>query len=398
MAPRRAARTQKQPARAPMLIGLLALAVLIAGGYLVAQGQIDLAGWLRRAGVDPAAVGLGARPTPAARVGAADGAIEVFFTTPSLIYPDVPRNRIPPPHERALIADIDAAQISVDAALYEYNLSSVAEALVRAQRRGVAVRVALDRENLDNPVMAKWAGMVEEAGIPVTWEESNAFQHSKFIVIDERLVWTGSWNATINDTYRNNNNLLRITVPAIVANYSAEFANFAQGDFGTSKRIETPNPVVRLGRAGVENYFTPRDRANAVIADWVDRARTSVEFMAFSFTTDEIADAMIRRHQAGLPVRGVFETRNATGTGSEYERLRGNGVEVLRDGNCHTMHHKVIIIDGRVVITGSYNFTGRAEEINDENMLVIDNPVIAQAYQQEFERVYAQARTPTRCE
>jgi phosphatidylserine/phosphatidylglycerophosphate/cardiolipin synthase-like enzyme len=62
------------------------------------------------------------------------------------------------------------------------------------------------------------------------------------------------------------------------------------------------------------------------------------------------------------------------------------------------MHHKVIIIDRRVVITGSYNFTGRAEEVNDENVLIIDHPGIAEAYMAEFERVYAQAQSPPRCE
>ena len=58
---------------------------------------------------------------------------------------------------------------------------------------------------------------------------------------------------------------------------------------------------------------------------------------------------------------------------------------------------EVIIIDERTVITGSYNFTARAEETNDENLLIVDDPTLAGQFMEEFERVYDQARHPTQC-
>jgi phosphatidylserine/phosphatidylglycerophosphate/cardiolipin synthase-like enzyme len=218
------------------------------------------------------------------------------------------------------------------------------------------------------------------------------------VIVDDRVVWMGSWNVTINDTYRNNNNLLRITVPPIVENYEAEFERMAGGAFGNSKSGQTPHPLVRLADAQIENYFSPRERISTRVVDWIDRARVRVDVLAFSFTDNDVGDALIARQQAAVPVRVVFETRNAEGVGSEYGRLRRYGLDVLEDGNCYTMHHKVIIIDERVVITGSYNFTGRAEDVNDENLIIIDSPQIAQAYMAEFERVYRQAQSPTRCE
>jgi phosphatidylserine/phosphatidylglycerophosphate/cardiolipin synthase-like enzyme len=378
-------------------IGLIALVALITLGFLISRGYIDVAALLRRAGIDPAVI-LPATPGPAVVEELADGTIEVFFTTPELVYPDLPRDRIPPAHERALLADIETATRSIELASFEYNLSSVAEALARAQGRGVAVRLALDREVLENPVAAKWAGIVEDAGIPVSWEESDGFLHSKFVVVDDRVVWMGSWNVTINDTYRNNNNLLRITVPPIVENYAAEFERMAGGAFGNSKGGQTPHPLVRLADARIENYFSPTERISSRIVDWIDRARVRVDVLAFSFTANDVGDALIARQQAAVPVRVVFEARNAEGAGSEYARLQRYGLDVLEDGNCYTMHHKVIIIDERVVITGSYNFTGRAEDVNDENLIIIDSPAVAQAYMAEFERVYRQAQSPTRCE
>lgn len=407
-----AARRKSKPARrrrrsnsGATFWGLLLVALLIAGVYLWQQGTIQR--WLAQAGIDAPDIDLpvvivppGQAPAPPAPPTGSSGSgdMQVYFTTPSLVYPDVPRNRVPPPFETALIADIDAATQSVELVTFEYNLRAIAEALVRARQRGVNVRLALDRETVASPPIARWAGIVEDAGIPISWQNSEDFMHSKFVIVDKRLVWTGSWNATINDTYRNNNNLLRITIPGIVANYSAEFEQMFARAFGNDKQSLTPNPVVNTASATIETYFSPQDRAVGRIVERIDGAVEQVRFLAFSYTSEPIAEAMISRLESGIAVSGVMESRNAGGTGAKFETLRDNGVEVLEDGNCYTMHHKVIIIDDRTVITGSYNFSRSAEEYNDENFLIIDDPAIARQYIEEFERVFAQAQDPTRCE
>lgn len=397
MARRRATRRSTQPFS---LTWLLLIVATIAAYYFWQQGTLPR--WLRDAGwpvpeLDlPPLPGMPApAPPPAAT---SDGAIQAFFTTPSLIYPDKAKDRVAPPVEKAIIADIDTAKQSVDLVTFEYNLNSVADALIRAKERGVTVRLALDRESLANAPMAKWTGLVEAAQIPIAWEDSDAFLHSKFIIVDGSLLWTGSWNVTINDTYRNNNNLLRITAPAIIANYRAEFEQMAQKRFGNAKQSVAPNPQVRLGNTLVENYFSPQDRAQSRIVARIEEARQSIRFLAFSFTSGEIADAMIARSQAGVGVQGVMENRNVTGTGAKFKALQQGGVAIFADGNCYTMHHKLIIIDERTVITGSYNFTNRAEETNDENFLIIDDPALARQFLDEFDRVYSQAQSPTRCE
>jgi phosphatidylserine/phosphatidylglycerophosphate/cardiolipin synthase-like enzyme len=93
----------------------------------------------------------------------------------------------------------------------------------------------------------------------------------------------------------------------------------------------------------------------------------------------------------------VFEKQNASGSGAEFAKLTSGGVDVLEDGNCYILHHKVIVIDERTVITGSYNFTSSAEQDNDENLVIVDDPALARAYLDEFEREYGQARAPARC-
>jgi len=68
--------------------------------------------------------------------------------------------------------------------------------------------------------------------------------------------------------------------------------------------------------------------------------------------------------------------------------MKIEGLPVRLDKNKNRMHHKVIIIDKRRVLTGSYNFSKSANKRNDENILMIDNKKIAKEYLKEFYRLY----------
>jgi phosphatidylserine/phosphatidylglycerophosphate/cardiolipin synthase-like enzyme len=191
--------------------------------------------------------------------------------------------------------------------------------------------------------------------------------------------------------------MLRLPSRQIAADYAHEFEQMFGGRFGTSKTSATPYPHVQVGAARVEVYFSPEDGVAKHVLQRLNAAKHSIHFMTFSYTEDTISDAMIAKRKAGLEVRGVFEKQNAGGSGADFNRLKQGGVDVLEDGNCYILHHKVIVIDERTVITGSYNFTGSAERDNDENLVIVDDPNLARAYLDEFERVYAQAQSPTRC-
>ncbi len=115
--------------------------------------------------------------------------------------------------------------------------------------------------------------------------------------------------------------------------------------------------------------------------------------MAFSFTSDEIDRALIDRGRAGVTAARLIEDRQLESSqGTEYRRLRSAGLQVYRDGNRGNMHHKVIVIDRRTVVTGSYNCSASAERRNHENTLIIHSPEIAVAYLAEFERVHSRAQ------
>jgi phosphatidylserine/phosphatidylglycerophosphate/cardiolipin synthase-like enzyme len=383
--------TSRQPARRPVSISpraVLILIVLLVLVYMYQIGAFDR--WL-------APLGLASTHAPVSQ-SSAGGAIQVFFTTPTLVYPDVPAQRGASPLAEAVIADVHAATLSIDVAAFDFDLSGLADALIAARRRGVAVRMIVDSENLQSATVANETGRLQAAGIPITFQRTAAFMHNKFLVIDQTITWTGSWNMTFNGTYRNNNNFQRFVSRDISADYAAEFGQMFAGAFGASKARRAPFPHVQVGAASVAVYFSPEDGAARYVLGRLSQAQRSIRFMTFSFTSDSVAEVMLQKQAAGLQVQGVFESQNANGTGAEFKRLQSGGVHVLTDGNCYIMHHKVIIIDDRIVMTGSYNFSSNADRYNDENLVIIDDPVVAQQYIQEFDRVYAHAQSPSRCQ
>lgn len=323
--------------------------------------------------------------------------IQVFFTTPTLRYPDLPNRRATPPMLRDLINDVSRARTSIDVAAFDLDLAQLVDALIAAKRRGVNVRAVIDSENLSDPSVAMLTGRMQDRRIPVVFDRRAPFMHNKFVVIDGTIVWTGSWNLTENCTFRNNNNALRIESRQIAAAYRREFEQMHTGRFGTAKRSDTLRIETQASNGRIDVYFSPQDKALPFILEQIDHARSSIVFMAFSFTSAPIADALIDAIERGVRVEGVIEKRNAVGTGSVFAQLRMNGVDILEDGNCYIMHHKVMIIDDKVVITGSYNFTDNAENANDENLAIIRDTTIARLFQHEYTHIRQQALEPTRC-
>jgi phosphatidylserine/phosphatidylglycerophosphate/cardiolipin synthase-like enzyme len=126
----------------------------------------------------------------------------------------------------------------------------------------------------------------------------------------------------------------------------------------------------------------------------LNQAQQNIRFMAFSFTHDKIGQAVKDRAKAGVMVQGVFETRGSETEYSEFGQMKNQKLDVWQDGNPYTLHHKVFIIDEKMVALGSFNFSSNADEANDENMLVIHNAEIARQFLEEFNRVYQLAQNP----
>ncbi len=286
----------------------------------------------------------------------------------------------------------DGAQQTVDLAIYQFDLKVLSDALLRAQARGVRVRVVTDSDSLNMD------GIVAllKAGVPVVPDQRQAIMHDKFAVIDGAAVWTGSMNYTFTDAYRNDNNVVAIQSPELAQNYTHEFEKmFVTRQFGAHSRGDTPHPLIMLAGTEIETYYSPAGAVAAHVNDALASARDSVLFMAFDFTRQDFGQTLLDQAAAGRDVRGVFEGQQlAAGGDAAWQLLARGGLaaNIRKDGNLYNMHNKVFIIDKAVVVTGSYNFSAAAENDNDENALIIHNPAIAAAYFADWEKIWAAGR------
>jgi phosphatidylserine/phosphatidylglycerophosphate/cardiolipin synthase-like enzyme len=308
--------------------------------------------------------------------------IDIYFTDPESPLASQETGGLDGP----LAESIDAARLTVDVAIYSLNLRSIRDALIRAHERGVQVRVVMESDNLDGSAPQA----LIDAGIPILGDRREGLMHDKFVVIDRSEVWMGSMNFTYSGAYEDNNQLLLFRSVKMAENYTKEFEEmFVDDQFGDNIVPETPNPIVRIDSTQIDVYFSPDDGIVFPLNDKLSLAEKSIRFMAFSFTTDELGETVRLKAEEGLTVAGVMEEEQVkSNIGTEYDLFKQAGLDVLLDGNAGQMHHKTIIIDERIVITGSYNFSRSAETRNDENLIIIDNEQIADFYLKEFQRVY----------
>ena len=345
----------------------------------------------------PPAQPFATQPTAAGPV-----TFQAYFTTPK--YPD----RVSDHHgslDDPLTAFIHFARSSVDMAIYQLDLPNVTQALLDAKKRGVVVRVVTHTDILNDPKENASFKKLEQAGIVVVGGNPSALMHNKFVVVDRSAVWTGSWNFTVNDTYRYNNNGVLIQSPELARNYIVTFEKmFIDKQFGGSRKAGGTTPRLTIGGVAVENYFAPEDKVADKIVARLKAAQKTIHFLAFSFTDNKIGDIVLDRWKSGLKIAGIFERTGSQSKFSEYSRFKAAGLDVhedlksetnvTQDGNPYLMHHKVFIIDDKTVILGSFNFTASANEDNDENLMIVDDASLAQAFEAEFARVYEQAMNP----
>src|SRR5688572_21714267 len=328
------------------LVGLAILLILIV--LYGVQGALGKIGEI--VGVDLVPTGDGSinatppgEPSPdAVSGGQAGDYFQVYFTEPENFTGDETEGGI----ELHLIELINNAQDNIVGATFEFNLDNVADALIAADQRGVEVRLVYDDEHTeDDPQMQRMI----DGGIEATPDERSAFMHNKFFVIDSSTVWLGSWNLTTNDTFRNNNNVIIMRSSQLADNYTHEFEEMFRGEFGVTSPSDTPNQAFTLNGIEIESYFASEDAVMPRLIELVNSAAESVHFMAFSFTDDLLADAMIGQVNAGVPVAGIFEQRGANTEHSSCPPLLNAGADVRLDGNGYTFHHKIIIVDGKSV-------------------------------------------------
>jgi len=348
-------------------------------GYLLLLALALLAVWQQRSGYT--------NPPPAGEV-----ALQVSF--------------LPEEEDRVLktLQDaLDGAGRTVDLALLELNDTRLGYAVASTAARGVRVRLFSEREHRGETLATLLAGSRGQksgrprvgeseavaaaqplndhcerlARVEICYDDRPGLMHDKFAVIDGDLVFTGSLNWSYNGLHKNDNDLLRLEGEPAARLYHDAFNALWQ------RKGRAPAPAgLQLTDGGrVDVYFAPsygREAEQRIVSE-LDGAEREVLVAAFVLTNPDIIAALNRAADRGVKVRVLLERRNLQD--SQEEKLNRK-VEVRPDANQYSMHLKTMVIDERVVVTGSFNFTRSAVSRNDENLLVLTSPQQARRYKE----------------
>jgi phosphatidylserine/phosphatidylglycerophosphate/cardiolipin synthase-like enzyme len=337
----------------------------------------------------PSASGAGAAPITQADWW------QVYFTDADRM--GSPENAHPDNIMNKLIERINNAEESILIASFEFDLTPVAEALIAAHRRGVDVRWVTDNEHGLDADSKKGRGqfeMLDRAGIDVADDGRSALMHNKFWIFDGKTVWTGSTNITVSGIFQQNNNVIVIESRELAEIYTREFEEMWDGQFGVRSPSTLDQQNIVVNGIPIQVLFAAEDKVIDNLIPILAGAKKSIRIMAFVFTHQEMAQTIIARHKAGVDVMGIIETVGSDSQYGQMAPLMCEGIAMRRDGNPRFLHHKIIIIDEEIVITGSLNFTANATTSNDENVIVIKEPNIARLYMQEFEKLWEEATDP----
>lgn len=127
-------------------------------------------------------------------------------------------------------------------------------------------------------------------------------------------------------------------------------------------------PITMDGPCNV--YFSPKGGATEAIVKLINSAQQSIHVLAYSFTSTPIANALVAAKNRGVDVEIILDKTQPTARGGKMQAVMAAGIPVWVDSKHAIAHNKVMLIDGKYIENGSFNYTASAETSNGENSLI----------------------------
>jgi phosphatidylserine/phosphatidylglycerophosphate/cardiolipin synthase-like enzyme len=289
-----------------------------------------------------------------------------------------------------------AGRHTIHAAIFNVNDPRIVDALIRAHRAGVEVRLAVDAKKL-RPTATWMTGddALLAAGVPVIGigHPDRGAMHLKLAVFDGKKVETGSFNWETGSSTENHENMILLSDRELALAYAEQFEALVGGVARKERhasRIDEPSSA----------FFGPNVKLHEVMGDLIDRATKSVHVAMFTAKRDgeggaltRLFEKLIAARRRGVDVIVMFDSHIAepfnfhgqqSGDDQTDEWLESSGVHVIRADNrtseFASMHHKYMVVDGKITVTGAFNWYWDAAFINDEDVVILRDPSVAAQY------------------
>ncbi|MBU6122577.1 phospholipase D-like domain-containing protein [Hymenobacter siberiensis] len=309
-----------------------------------------------------------------------------------------------------LVRYINRATQTLDIAIYNWNNTTILNAVNAAKTRGVQVRVIFEDDNANVSVGQLLASIPRVPRPAQPGSSGSSIMHNKFVIIDAEStnpnvpwVWTGSMNWTPAQLTTDANNVIAIQDQSLARVYAVEFnemwgsqtATPGTSLFGSRKSDNTPH-ILNIGGKSVESYFSPTDNVNARLLTAIASADNDLHFESMLVTRADLGRAIANQvTQRGITGCSDGLVNDTSGTAGYAFRLAqaglGNRLIIKRTAaGFGIMHHKTLIVDAGAsqsdptVFVGSHNWTASADTENDENTLVVHDARVTNRYYQEY--------------
>jgi phosphatidylserine/phosphatidylglycerophosphate/cardiolipin synthase-like enzyme len=312
-----------------------------------------------------------------------------------------------------VVKAVNAGARTFDGAIFSITMKDIPDAIMAARARGVRARLIIDESHVYPRMDTQIKRMIQDGVNIRTLRGTRSYgvMHNKITIHDGELVTVGSYNWTFGATFSSHENVMVARHPIYVDGYRRYFewmwnharpvsagpsAEMPEGAYGAPPA--DPSPVMNLnGRAVPAYVFSPGGGAQETLAALIDSCRTSLDAVTYTFSSKTLADAVVRARNRGVRVRFMIDEKRGAEAGlAKY--LLDNGVNIkFRGGRSEkgAMHSKYAILDGRILQTGSFNWTVNASANSFENMIFVGDPGAVSAYQKNFDWLFSEAYTPT---
>lgn len=126
----------------------------------------------------------------------------------------------------------------------------------------------------------------------------------------------------------------------------------------------------------------------------IQSARHSLDVCMFTMACKELGEVLIKAHRDRITVRVITDAEQTGAYGSQIKKLRRAGIRVRMDKTTFFMHHKFVVVDNKVLVNGSLNWTNQGVCGNQENVLITNNSELVQPFVKQFEHLWQLYTTP----
>jgi phosphatidylserine/phosphatidylglycerophosphate/cardiolipin synthase-like enzyme len=143
-----------------------------------------------------------------------------------------------------------------------------------------------------------------------------------------------------------------------------------------------------------EAIFSQERSIKEVLLKEVESTTSTIDLAVREITSPEMSQALLKAKERGVKLRVIADSKQAKSKSSQITTLihQGIPVKVLRGKDDGVMNHRFAILDGKKVVTGSFDWSEASEKWNYENIVIIRDSEGVASYQREFDRLWREKR------